>query len=99
MTSPALIVFGGGHLVLDLIVLALYFLPAIIAFMRGHPHPWVVTIADFLLGWTFLGWVACLIWAMVGRRRLVIAAPPGSYIGMTSPDGRWQWDGTRWVAR
>lgn len=72
MRPPALLFFlGGGHLVLTLILAAVYFLPAIIAFTRGHRHPGLVLLADFLLGWTFLGWVACLIWAMAGRAPLI----------------------------
>jgi hypothetical protein len=51
-----------------MILLAIYFLPAIIA---GHRHlhdRTAITLLNLLLGWTFIGWVVALIWA--------VTAPP-----------------------
>ena len=41
----------------------LYFLPAIIAYKRGHANKNIILLITFLLGWTFLGWAGCLVWA------------------------------------
>jgi hypothetical protein len=48
-----------------IISLALYFLPTIIAMVRHHRNTLGVFLLNFFLGWTFLGWVAALIWAVV----------------------------------
>lgn len=53
--SPALIVF----------VVALYFVPTIVAVVRGVPNVGSVIVIDTFLGWTFIGWVVAL--AMAAR--------------------------------
>ena len=45
--------------------LALYFLPAIVANRRGHPATAALTALNLLLGWTLIGWVAALVWALM----------------------------------
>lgn len=45
--------------------IVLYFLPAIIAYKRGHVNKGIILLIDFLLGWTFLGWAGCLVWAFI----------------------------------
>ena len=56
---------GGSPLVILLIIIAvvLYFLPAIIAKVRNHSNVMAVFILNLFLGWTFLGWIAALVWA------------------------------------
>jgi len=41
-----------------------YFLPSIIAFVRRHPSKWAIVALNTFLGWTFLGWLIALIWAL-----------------------------------
>jgi hypothetical protein len=36
----------------------LFFLPAIIAFLRGHPRRWAIVVLLLALGWTVVGWLA-----------------------------------------
>ena len=96
MQPPALLLLIG-HPILWLILLVIDLLPAIIAFARGHRHPWVILFLDLFLGWSGIVWLGCLIWALVGRPRPEIGGGAGSYVGMVSPDGRWTWDGRRWV--
>ena len=57
----------GLLLVLLLLVLGFgfYFLPAIVAFYRGHHNKMAILVLNLLLGWTFLGWVAALIWSFM----------------------------------
>jgi hypothetical protein len=42
---------------------AIYFVPSFVAYRRGHPQTNAIILTNFLLGWTFLGWCAALIWA------------------------------------
>jgi hypothetical protein len=46
-----------------------YFVPTVIAYLRGHHASVPIFWVNLLLGWTVLGWVAVLVWAM-GRVRL-----------------------------
>jgi hypothetical protein len=75
MPAPAL--FGlllSGHPILFLIVAAFDFLPVIVALARGHRHPWVILILTVLF--PVVGWIGCLIWALVGRPRQALPGPP-----------------------
>ena len=45
------------------LILGIYFLPDWVAQSRGHPERGSIFILNLFLGWTFLGWVAALIWA------------------------------------
>lgn len=46
------------------ILLFPYFAPAIITLMRSHHQRWAILAPNLFLGWTFLGWVAALIWSL-----------------------------------
>ncbi len=41
-----------------------YFLPTFVAVKRGHHQTTAITVLNLLLGWTFIGWVASLVWAL-----------------------------------
>jgi hypothetical protein len=58
----------GGVLAL-LVVLSLYFLPAIAAHKRRHRNAEAITVLNVLLGWTFLGWIIALVWAHTDNRK------------------------------
>jgi hypothetical protein len=45
------------------VCLILYFLPTIVAAMRSHPSAGGIFAVNFFLGWTFIGWILCLVWA------------------------------------
>lgn len=61
----SLMVFAsGGASVGFIILLALYFVPAIVAFTRHHHNQWAIFALNLLLGWTLLGWVGALIWSL-----------------------------------
>jgi cytochrome c biogenesis protein CcdA len=55
----AFIAFGIG----------VYFLPTFIAVNREHPDRYAIFIINLFFGWTFLGWIACLAWSVMDRRR------------------------------
>jgi uncharacterized membrane protein len=47
-----------------LVGLAVYFLPAIFAVFRRHANALAIFLIDLLLGWTVLGWIGALVWAL-----------------------------------
>jgi hypothetical protein len=49
-------IFGFGFV--------LYFLPAIVAFARSKRDAVSILVLNLLLGWTAIGWVIALVWAL-----------------------------------
>jgi len=45
-----------------------YMLPWAIAATRGKSNSWAVGLVNFLLGWTFIGWVAALVMACTAHQ-------------------------------
>jgi hypothetical protein len=50
---------------LVLVSFAIYFVPTIIAYVRDHHSVLAIFVANFFLGWTFLGWVGALVWSVM----------------------------------
>jgi hypothetical protein len=46
------------------LVFGLYLLPAIVAAIRKHQSFGGIFILNLLLGWTVLGWIVALVWAL-----------------------------------
>lgn len=46
------------------ILLILYFIPTAVAFERHHHNKTAIIALNVFLGWTFLGWVAALVWSL-----------------------------------
>jgi len=42
--------------------LAIYLVPALIAFRRGHHQRVPILLFNLFFGWTLIGWIAALIW-------------------------------------
>ena len=59
----------AGVLALLAILLAVYFLPTLIA-GSGHPHRLAIFVTNLFFGWTLLVWVGCIVWAVIQRRDL-----------------------------
>jgi len=55
-TIAGLMIMGG--------MLVMYFLPCIIALARGTKRVAGIIVVNFFLGWTMIGWVAALAWAV-----------------------------------
>lgn len=49
-------IFGFGFV--------LYFLPSIVAFARSKRDSGAILVLNLLLGWTAIGWVIALVWAL-----------------------------------
>ncbi len=47
-----------------LILIAIYFLPAFVAYVREHPYRGSILVVNLFLGWTLLGWVVALAWGV-----------------------------------
>ena len=46
------------------ITLAVYFIPIIIAYIRKHNNFTAICLLNLFVGWTFLGWLASLLWSL-----------------------------------
>ena len=47
-----------------IVLILIYFIPALIAYDRKHKNKESIAVLNFLLGWTVIGWVAALVWAV-----------------------------------
>lgn len=56
----------GVITVLTLIAVSLFFylLPAYLAYTHDHHNTVAIFALNLLLGWTLIGWVAALVWAL-----------------------------------
>jgi hypothetical protein len=48
-----------------LVMAGVYLLPSLLAEQRRHRNFVAILILNLFLGWTFLGWVGALIWAII----------------------------------
>src|SRR5438477_7015589 len=63
MDNVMLIRVVAGLLAVSVFLLPLYVLPTILAWKKTHRMP--ILLLNLLLGWTLLGWVGALVWALV----------------------------------
>ena len=42
----------------------MYFLPTLIAAVRNKRDVLTIFLVNFLLGWSVIGWIVCLLWAL-----------------------------------
>jgi len=56
-----------GSLFSAAFVLALYFLPTIVAWRRNHNNMAAIFALNLLTGWTALGWVAAIVWSLTAN--------------------------------
>ena len=59
-----------------LILFALYFLPALIAGSRHLHERTAITLLNLFLGWTFIGWIIALFWAITAPSPYVVYVRP-----------------------
>ncbi len=71
-----------AHLILFTIGLAIYLLPAAVAWRRNCRACVRIALVDVLLGWTVLGWAVAMYWAVKGRVRTL---PPPTVAAQTQP--------------
>ena len=46
------------------VALAVYFLPTVIAYARVKRNIWAIFALNLLLGWSVIGWIISLVWAL-----------------------------------
>jgi hypothetical protein len=70
----AIMTFLLGLPILLLVLIAIvafviHFLPIFIAWNRHVENFWWIFAINFFFGWTLIGWVIALVWALQDRRR------------------------------
>ncbi|GHC19502.1 superinfection immunity protein [Aidingimonas halophila] len=63
-------------LVLLIVMVGGYMLPTIVGAARQHHNTLAITVLNLLLGWTLIGWVVALVWAMT-RQPGSVSSPSG----------------------
>jgi hypothetical protein len=48
-----------------LVFVAMYFVPALVAVLQHHPHGIGIFLVNLVFGWTVIGWLGCLAWALI----------------------------------
>jgi hypothetical protein len=61
------------------VLLCLYFVPTIIAWVRGHHNKVAITALNIFLGWSVIGWVGAMVWSLLAAQPQgsVVRAPQG----------------------
>ncbi len=67
------------------ILLLLLFLPAIVAYKRKHRNAGAIFVMTLGLGWTIVGWIVALIWALNGKTNQVNTGMTGSPFQRSAP--------------
>jgi hypothetical protein len=70
------------HLLFALLLIpfgAIHFLPTIIAALRQGRSVVGIFLLNLLLGWTVIGWIVALVWALTNEPKYVYAYAPGQY--------------------
>lgn len=73
---------GGalGALLFLAFMLGCYFLPTIVAYKRHKSNKSAIFLLNLLLGWTVIGWVVSIVWAVTNDE------PTTVYIASGNPD-------------
>jgi hypothetical protein len=61
------------------ILFALYFLPTLVASGRHLPERGAIAVLNIFFGWTFIGWIVALIWAVAAPAPHIFYARPPYY--------------------
>lgn len=75
--------FGLFGLILIVVGFGVYFVPTIIAFTRNKSNKVAILALNFLLGWSLIGWVISLVWALSQEQKQTIVQQnfhPGTYV-------------------
>jgi hypothetical protein len=46
-----------------ILCVTLYVVPSFVAFFREHSKKQVILVANIMVGWTLIGWIACMVWS------------------------------------
>ena len=59
--------FGSGEWIIWIFIyfgIYIYFFPSVIAKSRNKNNYWAIFVLNLFFGWTLIGWVGSLIWAV-----------------------------------
>ena len=56
-------------LMLGIILVAIYFLPTILALMTGHQNTAAIIMLNVLAGWTVVGWMVAMVWSCTNNEK------------------------------
>jgi regulatory protein YycI of two-component signal transduction system YycFG len=59
----------GLSAIVIIISLISYFLPTIIAILRGKSNTFAILLLNLFLGWTFIGWIVALVWSVTSDNK------------------------------
>jgi Superinfection immunity protein len=54
---------AGSNWEVLMVVLIIYFIPTLTAYLRNHRKLRAILVVNLLLGWTLLGWIAAFVWS------------------------------------
>ena len=55
---------AAGLFLLGLVAIVVYFIPAAVGFARRKENRFAIFLLNLFLGWSLLGWVVALVWAV-----------------------------------
>ena len=53
---------------MEFLAVILYFLPTVVAFCHNSEKTAAIGALNLLLGWTLVGWVLALVWALADKK-------------------------------
>lgn len=78
-----------GYLFLMVVI---YFLPAIVARVNHHTNTAAIFVLNLALGWTVLGWIGALVWAVMASQRTPAQPQPViAVLQPPEPKEPWHW--------
>jgi hypothetical protein len=60
-------------ILIELVMIVLYFLPTMIAYIRGRHNKITIMVLNLCIGWSVIGWIVSLVWALGPNQRPLIA--------------------------
>ncbi len=66
------------EILLVLVGMVVYFVPCLVGSRRNHRNAMPIFILNLFLGWTFVGWVGAMGWAMTDNVKADAPTAPGA---------------------
>lgn len=74
---------GAGAVGALIMILALYFLPSLVATMKKKRNSGAIFAVNLFLGWTVIGWIVAIVWALTNDAPVVQVNQ--NYYGQPAP--------------
>lgn len=86
---------NGGNVILAIVLLigvvGIYFVPTIVANMQKHKNVVAIAALNLLLGWTVIGWVGALVWALIDSPSTPTRSAETVYAQFKTKDANLAW--------